>query len=206
VGRCEKQSSSLTREDLEVWIMSDGLEQLLQNGGHGLTEAESRALYAVLRRQTGELRNINELTAQRLTPGERASDAIARQVGSWRFIIVQSILLVTWLVINSVGWIMEWDPYPFILLNLMLSFQAAFTAPVIMMSQNRQEARDRLESEQDYAIDRRAELEVTAIHARLDELAGRQWEALVALQHEQLEVLKRIEALTIAVHQRTTTS
>lgn len=183
--------------------MSDGLEQLLQNGEHGMTDAESRALYAVLRRQTGELRNINELAEERLTPGQRASDAIARQVGSWRFIIVQSIILVTWLVVNSIGWIMKWDPYPFILLNLVLSFQAAFTAPVIMMSQNRQEARDRLESEQDYAIDRRAELEVAAIHARLDELAGRQWEALVTLQLEQLEVLKRIEALTIVVHQKT---
>ena len=87
----------------------------------------------------------------------------------------------------------------------MLSFQAAFAAPVIMMSQNRQAVRDRLDAEQDYAVDRRAELEVVAIHARLDELAGRQWEALVALQREQLELLRRIEEIAGEVHRATAT-
>ena len=184
--------------------MAERLEHLLRNVGHDLTEAESRALAAVLRRQPGGLRNINEVVEEHLTSSQRAADAVARQIGSWRFIMIQSVILLIWLVLNSIGWIREWDPYPFILLNLVLSFQAAFTAPVIMMSQNRQEERDRIDAEQDYSVDRRAELEVVAIHARLDELAGRQWEALVTLQHEQLEVLKRIEILTTAVHQRTT--
>jgi uncharacterized membrane protein len=99
-----------------------------------------------------------------------------------------------------VGWVQQWDPYPFILLNLALSFQAAYAAPVIMMSQNRQEAKDRLHAEHDYQVNLRAELEVVAIQARLDELAGRQWDALLALQREQLELLRQVEALTREVH------
>ena len=185
--------------------MSDLLEDLLRGSEHELSEDESRALIAVLRRQTGELRNINELVEERLTPGQRAADGVARIVGSWRFILIQSVFLVLWMIINVVGWIRTWDPYPFILLNLVLSFQAAFTAPVIMMSQNRQEERDRMDADQDARVDRRAELEVAAIHARLDELAGRQWKALVQLQQEQLTLLRRIEQLTTAVHERAST-
>jgi uncharacterized membrane protein len=85
-------------------------------------------------------------------------------------------------------------------LNLVLSFQAAFAAPIIMMSQNRQAVRDRLSAEQDYAVNRLAELEVVAIQEQLDMLAGRQWDALVALQREQLQVLRRIEELSGTVH------
>ena len=186
--------------------MANELEQLLRSGEHKLSEAESRALTAVLRRQTGKARSTNELVEERLTTGQRAADAVARTVGSWRFIIVQAVLLLAWLIVNSIGWINGWDPYPFILLNLVLSFQAAFTAPIIMMSQNRQESRDRIDAEQDYAVNRRAEQEVAAIHARLDELAGRQWEALVALQQEQLQLLQQIDELTTAMHRRTTGS
>lgn len=186
--------------------MSDVLEELLRESAHELSEDESRALVAVLRRQTGDLRNINEVVYEQLTPGQRAADTVARTVGSWRFISIQAVLLLLWLVVNSIGWIREWDPYPFILLNLVLSFQAAFTAPVIMMSQNRQEERDRMNAEQDFAVDRRAELEVAAIHARLDELAGRQWDALVERQREQLELLRRIKTLTTELHRRTASS
>src|SRR5829696_361518 len=95
--------------------------------------------------------------SERPALGQRAADALARSMGSWRFIIVQATVLLAWIAANSVAWRRDWDPYPFILLNLVLSFQAAFAAPVIMMSQNRQTARDRRNAEQDYAIDRRAE-------------------------------------------------
>jgi uncharacterized membrane protein len=183
--------------------MAEHLGELLQHEEHGLTEAERRALEAVLRRQTGTIRNVNELVAEHLTMGQRAADLVARYMGSWRFILIQASVLLVWLVINSLAWLHYWDPYPFILLNLALSFQAAFAAPIIMMSQNRQVVRDRLDAEQDYAVDRRAELEVVAIHARLDELAGRQWEALVALQREQLELLRRIEEVAREVHRAT---
>jgi uncharacterized membrane protein len=97
----------------------------------------------------------------------------------------------------------HWDPYPFILLNLVLSFQAAYAAPIIMMSQNRQSGKDRGKADADYAVNMRAERDVAAVHARLDELAGLQWAPLVDMQHRQLELLTRIETLTREVHQAT---
>ncbi|HRJ41275.1 MAG: DUF1003 domain-containing protein [Caldilineaceae bacterium] len=91
------------------------------------------------------VRDINALYDERLTFGQRAADTIARVVGSWRFIIIQSALLVVWVILNLTASILHWDPYPFILMNLLLSLQAAYTAPMIMMSQNRQAARDRMD-------------------------------------------------------------
>ena len=99
---------------------------------------------------------------------ERASDWIATTVGSWKFIIAQSILLVIWVILNVTAWVNHWDPYPFILMNLFLSMEAAFTAPIIMMSQNRQASRDRLESHYDYLVNQKAEEEIRAILEHLD--------------------------------------
>ena len=138
-----------------------------------------------------------------MTLGQRAADVVTTSVGSWTFILVQSGILAIWLIVNSLAWIRHWDPYPFILLNLVLSFQAAFTAPIIMMSQNRQAARDRIEAIEDYAVDRQAEEEIEAIQTRLDDLSGRQWDALVALQQEQLDLLRQISELSRVIHQRT---
>ena len=95
-----------------------------------------------------------------MTLGQRLADRIASIMGSWPFIIVQSILLFFWVTANVIGWVRHWDPYPFILLNLTLSFQAAYAAPIIMMSQNRQEAKDRLRAEHDYEVNVKAELEI----------------------------------------------
>lgn len=113
-------------------------------------------------------RNINEIIEEHLTPGQSAADAVARIVGSWRFIIIQSFLLTIWVILNVTAWIQHWDPYPFILMNLVLSLQAAYTAPVIMMSQNRQAERDRLEAHNDYQINIKAEQEILAILEHLD--------------------------------------
>lgn len=93
---------------------------------------------------------------------------VAELVGSWRFIVVQSLLLAAWIAINSLAWIKGWDPYPFILLNLVLSFQAAYTAPIIMMSQNRAAAIDRQRAEDDYHINIKAELEIETLHQKVD--------------------------------------
>ena len=186
--------------------MSEGHEH---EHGHGLREqwhllsqAEQRAIEAIIHRHR-IARNVNELASERLTSGQRIADAVARQMGSWRFMIIQSCLLGVWAVLNSLAWIQHWDPRPFILLNLGLSFQAAYAAPIIMMSQNRQEAKDRLRSEQDYRIDVRAEMEVAAINARLDQLGGEQWDLLLTMQREQLELLHRLESLTAEVHRVT---
>jgi len=100
--------------------------------------------------------------------GEYLSDRIATVVGSWRFIIIQSGLLVLWMVLNVVAWVQHWDPYPFILLNLVLSFQAAFTAPVIMMAQNRQSVIDRYKAQLDYDVNLKAELDIEALHEKID--------------------------------------
>ncbi|HYG89422.1 MAG TPA: DUF1003 domain-containing protein [Azospirillum sp.] len=100
--------------------------------------------------------------------GDRIADAVAAQVGSWRFIIIQSTVLLLWIVANTLAWAYRWDPYPFILLNLVLSFQAAYTAPVIMMSQNRQADIDRLKAEQDYHVNLKAELEIELLHEKID--------------------------------------
>lgn len=101
------------------------------------------------------------------TWGESAADAVASIVGSWRFIVVQSALLASWIVFNAVS-ADRVDPYPFILLNLLLSFQAAYTAPIIMMSQNRQADIDRRRSIEDYDINRKAELEIETLHKKID--------------------------------------
>lgn len=102
------------------------------------------------------------------TTGQRVSDAVAEVVGSWKFIIIQSALLVLWIMVNLLAWVNHWDPYPFILLNLMLSFQAAFTAPIIMMSQNRQNSIDRQKAENDYSVNVKAELEIEQLHDKID--------------------------------------
>ena len=101
---------------------------------------------------------------------ERVADALAAEVGSWRFLIVQTIVFAGWIVANVIGWIAEWDPYPFILLNLVLSFQAAYTAPVIMMSQNRQASIDRRRAVTDSEINLQAALEIKSLHQKMDGL------------------------------------
>ena len=114
------------------------------------------------------VKNVNEILEAQATKGQQAADWVATSVGSWRFIIGQSVLLSFWVILNATAWINHWDPYPFILMNLFLSAQAAFTAPVIMMSQNRQTLRDRLEAHNDFMINQKAEDEIRAILAQLD--------------------------------------
>lgn len=176
--------------------------ELIEHLRPHLSEQEHSALRTLLHaHEHRAARNANEVEQEQMTRGQVLADRITGLVGSWRFIIGQSTLLGAWLVINAIGWALSWDPYPFILLNLVLSFQAAFTAPIIMMSQNRQTSRDRMESELDYEVNRRAEMEVAMIQARLDDLGGRQWDALVTLQEEQLSLLRDIAALSARVEQ-----
>jgi uncharacterized membrane protein len=114
------------------------------------------------------IKNVNEAFEKQLTFGQRVSDRVANIVGSWPFIIAQSILLILWIILNVAAVIRHWDPYPFILMNLVLSMQAAYTAPIIMMSQNRQADRDRLEAHNDYIINQKAEEEIRAVINHLE--------------------------------------
>ena len=113
--------------------------------------------------------NINQIDADKLTTGQRIADRLATVMGSWAFIIIQSVILAFWITLNVIAYINHWDPYPFILLNLALSFQAAYAAPIIMMSQNRQAAKDRLMAEQDYEINLKAEDELKSIMNHLEQ-------------------------------------
>ncbi len=115
------------------------------------------------------------------SPGQRIADAVAATVGSWRFIIVQSVLLTIWIVLNVTAWVRAWDPYPFILLNLVLSFQAAYTAPILMMSQNRQAEIDRRDAAHDYEVNVKAELEIELLHSKIDALREQEIAELVTI-------------------------
>jgi uncharacterized membrane protein len=119
-----------------------------------------------------------------LTPGQRMADAVANGMGSWRFIIWQTIIVIIWIGLNLYGYVKRWDPYPFILLNLLFSTQAAYAAPVIMMSQNRQAERDREQAEADFRTNLEAKAEIEALQV-----------ALARIEEEKLDtILKRLPA------------
>jgi uncharacterized membrane protein len=137
--------------------------------------------------------DISKQFERKLTFGERLSDRIAEFGGSWKFLITFGAVLIIWIAINGVILATQaFDPYPFILLNLILSCLAAVQAPVIMMSQNRAEARDRLRAENDYKVNLKAELEIRHLHEKIDHLLRRQYNRLFEIQQIQVELLEEI--------------
>lgn len=154
-------------------------------------DPENLAILAELRRSRAARRKEK---SEKTTYGQRVADWVATLVGSWRFIIIQSCLLVVWIVINVIAVIQHWDPYPFILLNLLLSFQAAYTAPLIMMSQNRQAVIDRRNAAHDYDINIKAELEIETLHEKIDLLREQEVAELTRLlgeMHATIEAMER---------------
>ena len=144
-------------------------------------------------------RNVNEIEEEQMTLGQRVADKVADTIGSWPFIIVQTGILTIWIILNVTAWIKRWDPYPFILLNLMLSFQAAYSGPVIMMSQNRQSSKDRLAAEIDHQVNTKAELEINNLMRRMDEL-----ELSVEENHAELKgfIINRQKVIKPKTHTR----
>src|SRR5881628_2572889 len=137
--------------------------------------------------------DIEKQFEKKLTFGERLSDRIASFGGSWRFISLFGGVLFAWIILNGILLLNRgFDPYPFILLNLILSCLAAIQAPIIMMSQNRSEARDRLRAENDYKVNLKAELEIRHLHEKLDHLLSRQYNRLFEIQQIQIELLEEI--------------
>lgn len=125
--------------------------------------------------------------------GDRISDKVASFGGSWKFIISFSIILVVWIIINSLVLLFKpFDPFPFILLNLILSCVAAMQAPIIMMSQNRQEKKDRIQSQNDYKINLKSEIEIRTLHEKVDHLLLDQWSKMMRIQEMQIEILEEI--------------
>jgi uncharacterized membrane protein len=138
-------------------------------------------------------RNLNKEFESSLTLGERLSDGLANFGGSWTFIGIFMGMMVIWMGINGFALLEKpFDPFPYILLNLVLSCLAAIQAPVIMMSQNRQEAKDRLRSEHDYEINLKAEIEIRKLHERMDHLLMHQWQHLMDIQQLQVHLMEEI--------------
>jgi uncharacterized membrane protein len=159
---------------------------------HGLHEAEQALLHELRAvRQKARTTHLElEAAKGQLTMGQRIADTVASNMGSWRFIIIQSTILFLWVLANVTAWVFHWDPYPFILLNLALSFQAAYAAPFIMMSQNRQQDIDRLAAENDYKINIKAELEIELLHEKIDRLREQEVVTLTTTVKELTELLK----------------
>lgn len=183
--------SYICRPDLARY-RSQYVHSLLESEKGELTNLEQEVLHSL---QEHELisQNVDAEFEQQWTLGERLADRIASFGGSWSFLILFGIFITVWIVMNSL--VLLWrpvDPYPFILLNLMLSCLAAIQAPVIMMSQNRQEAKDRLRSQHDYQVNLKAELEIRHLHEKIDHLLSHQWERLVQIQEVQLDLLAEL--------------
>jgi uncharacterized membrane protein len=172
---------------------SAGLEDRIRQLG----DIERRILHAVLSRER-LTRDPNQAFEEHTSFGERTADLVARFGGSWTFIGLFGVVMIAWITLNE-RTAQPFDPYPFILLNLVLSCLAALQAPVIMMSQNRQSAKDRWDAKMDYEVNVRAELEITAMHAKLDLLREEQFGRLIALVERHQEVLddlqRRVRAL-----------
>lgn len=150
-------------------------------------------------RHIAERKHISRDTSQdyaaSATFGQQAADAVARFGGSWAFIMLFSTVLICWVILNSyilVNYSKVFDPYPYILLNLFLSMLASIQAPIILMSQNRQSEKDRLDTEHDYEVNLKAELEIMMLHEKIDMLREHQWTELIAIQTEQLRLLSNL--------------
>jgi uncharacterized membrane protein len=178
--------------------MNNQLKELAKKafnaGVDGLSERERRVLQHVAERLHIS-RNTNRQFDEKLTFGQRLADRVAAFGGSWTFILIFGAVLLSWVVLNSFILARRgeaFDPYPYILLNLFLSMVAALQAPVIMMSQNRQAAKDRLDAGHDYEVNLKAEMEILALHEKLDSLREQQWAELIRLQQEQIKLLTQL--------------
>ncbi|MHA3054501.1 DUF1003 domain-containing protein [Acinetobacter sp. ANC 4633] len=185
------EQSFICRSDLAHYRIQY-VHSLLKSEKGELTDLEQEV---VLSMQNHELitKNVEVELDENWTFGERLADKIASFGGSWTFLILFFIFLAAWIVINTtVVMLHPIDPYPFIFLNLVLSCIAAVQAPIIMMSQNRQEAKDRLRSQHDYQINLKAELEIRHLHEKIDHLLSHQWERLAQIQEIQLDLLSEM--------------
>lgn len=178
---CDNDLSALRRKHVE---------KLLQDERGELSELDRRVIND-LNKDASTVSAVAPDIPSPTTFGMRAADAVASFGGSWTFIIAFLMVLVVWMTINAIGIFSQpFDPYPFILLNLVLSCVAALQAPIIMMSQKRQEEKDRQRSENDYMVNLRAELEIRQLHEKIDHQMAQQWQRLAELQQIQIDLLE----------------
>lgn len=182
------------------WVCVDDLHKyshkyvkdLLKTERDELTELDQEVIKS-LRKEEILARDPEEESPADLTLGQRLADQITNLGGSWTFLSIFVVVILGWLIINSVILIARpFDPYPYIFLNLVLSALAAIQAPVILMSQNRQEARDRMRAVRDYQVNLKAELEIRQLHQKIDHMLSRQWERLVEIQEIQMELINEM--------------
>ena len=187
-------ASNLTGPQLDE-LRRNYIEQLLQEELGELTEVEKTVVKSIGRKNifASDLRLKKD---KEPTPGERLADRVAAFGGSWKFIIIFFTILSGWIILN-IWWLRNkgFDPYPFILLNLILSCIAAIQAPIIMMSQNRQEAKDRSRSEHDYKVNLKAEVEIRLLHEKIDHMLMHQNKRLLEIQKVQIELLESISKM-----------
>ena len=182
------------------WICRSDLAELRARYVHSMLEAEKgeltgleQAVLDSLRRHEILSANVDAEQEQAWSFGERLADRIASFGGSWSFLILFMLFIAVWIAMNSlVMFFRPLDPFPYILLNLLLSCLAAVQAPIIMMSQNRQEARDRVRAEHDYQVNLKAELEIRHLHEKIDHLLNHQWERLLQIQEVQVDLLTEL--------------
>jgi uncharacterized membrane protein len=193
------------REDLPAWshegyICREDLARYRSQHVQHLLKKEKGELSALDREVVESLRNhellssnVDDEVSSDITFGERLADRIATFGGSWSFLICFALFLFVWVALNSIALLQPpVDPYPYILLNLLLSCLASIQAPLILMSQNRQESRDRLRAQNDYQVNLKAELEIRHLHEKVDHLLSHQWERLVEIQEVQIELLSEL--------------
>ena len=171
------------------------IQNVLESEKGELTALDHEVLESLRRHETLSS-NVDAEFEKDLALGEKMADSLATFGGSWTFLIMFGAILLIWIAVNSFLLLKKpFDPYPFILLNLVLSCLAAIQAPVIMMSQNRQEAKDRLRSQHDYQVNLKAELEIRHLNDKIDHLLSHQWERLVEIQQIQVDLLSEIARL-----------
>lgn len=203
-GKLERQIIEFIRMDHPDWEVKDGIcmrcveeyrsvlaSKDIQEDLAKLDQVE-RELVSKIAQRLHLSKNINEVYEEGLTSGERAADLVAQFGGSWTFIFIFALLLVVWMSINTTALLRAFDPYPYILLNLVLSSLAAIQAPIILMSQHRQAEKDRLRAENDYEVNLKAEMEIQQLHEKLDELRMRSWQELWQIQMRQVELLENL--------------
>lgn len=172
--------------------ISDAIDRAIEQDHTEFATLQAGALRS-LEQQELVTRNLNAEYDRSLPFGDRMADRVANFGGSWAFIGLFVGVLIVWIAVNALHVLARpFDPYPFILLNLVLSSVAALQAPVILMSQNRQEARDRLRAEQDYEINLKGELEVRTLHDKLDHLSQQQWQRLLVIQQAQMDLMREM--------------
>lgn len=188
-----KADGYICRDDLDAY-RAKLVSEILKSGVADADSIEAMVAKSIAEQEMVS-RNVNEEFDTQVSFGQRLADRMASFGGSWTFIVLFAVVMVAWITINTATLLAKaFDPYPYILLNLILSCIAAIQAPVIMMSQNRQEEKDRLRAEHDYRVNLKAEFEIRSLHEKIDHMLVHQWQRLMEIQQLQTDLLSEMRS------------